>query len=870
MFQLKRFLIAALFIIFLLPCLVHAQIEIAWPNDTDDLIIKAAYIRGTVNGFPFLYYTLDYKHVDDIVYTPIDTFYSAVDDDLLGKWDTHALDEDYYDLRLNVHFSTTYSYAVYTEVHVTPNEGDNFKFIGFSGDYSCIANYCDLDKDGEWEIVYGTSSKLLMLSNDGELEQNLDLGKYSRPVAVGNLDDDGYDDIVAIKHCDSKTDYSGDTLVVFCSGSSSFEYTVTNFSLRSVWEFEQKFNLPIMADIDGDVDNFDEIFFRGKDENYTRYVIKCKVTLDPVTLQHTVNTSYVEGTAFLPLDHDGDGNVSLFVLDGNVIKEYDDDFGLVDTYLPEDYNGNTINSGRTGIFSAYDVCGSELPELIFLAHISTPPDSGYYMWALDDNLDSIWCRYTTIRDTTYVPLDIPATFEKYVCHPVFADIDDDGSLEYFIGSYDRNYGYVYAFDSAGEPYNSQSAEFVRTPFYGSASQPLIADIDGDYNLDVLISSCNSHAGGNPGQRIIAWDRQGNMLDDFPIEVDIVDRRDWMFTPTIFDKDQDGDLDLVLPLRQGIFLMSFEDVWFDKFLTPVSMYRYHRDFDSYGPSYNYDTTVYYCGDVNTDFSLDDNDVDFLYDYIFNSGRTPLPLASGNVNGDGSVNVSDYLYLRNYVFNSGPDLDCAPVTSKSVVKHKQVGIQSSLKDGNTIITLSSPIELGAMELIFENTIRSDLVNLANKGIEIIKTTDSNKIAFIDSDGISNIKNGDYDILEIPGDYYLLSAKAYDQAGWEYPVVFKDFSSSNLPKEFSLGHNYPNPFNPSTSLSYSLPKETHVNISIYNVLGQKVVELVDKTLPAGNHKVVWNGNDSNDKTVSSGVYFAKMKAGDYVESRKMVMMK
>lgn len=88
--------------------------------------------------------------------------------------------------------------------------------------------------------------------------------------------------------------------------------------------------------------------------------------------------------------------------------------------------------------------------------------------------------------------------------------------------------------------------------------------------------------------------------------------------------------------------------------------------------------------------------------------------------------------------------------------------------------------------------------------------------------------------------------------------------------LGSNYPNPFNPNTTLSYSLKERGEVKIDIYNVLGQKVRTLVNGVMNAGTHSVSWNGMDDNRRPVASGVYFYKMQSGTYTNTRKMILMK
>jgi len=96
------------------------------------------------------------------------------------------------------------------------------------------------------------------------------------------------------------------------------------------------------------------------------------------------------------------------------------------------------------------------------------------------------------------------------------------------------------------------------------------------------------------------------------------------------------------------------------------------------------------------------------------------------------------------------------------------------------------------------------------------------------------------------------------------------SGVPAVFSLDQNFPNPFNPSTLIKYSLERKCHVNISVFNILGQRVATLVDQELEAGPHQADWDGNDDGGAHAASGIYFYKMVTDDFVETRKMVLMR
>ncbi|HUU26679.1 MAG TPA: FlgD immunoglobulin-like domain containing protein, partial [archaeon] len=98
------------------------------------------------------------------------------------------------------------------------------------------------------------------------------------------------------------------------------------------------------------------------------------------------------------------------------------------------------------------------------------------------------------------------------------------------------------------------------------------------------------------------------------------------------------------------------------------------------------------------------------------------------------------------------------------------------------------------------------------------------------------------------------------------------AGLPEKFSLSRNVPNPFNPSTSIIYTVPEGpvVQVTLRIYSIRGQLVRTLVDKTCEAGSYNVFWDGTDGAGHHVSSGVYFYRMQAGDFIQTRKMVLLK
>jgi hypothetical protein len=102
-----------------------------------------------------------------------------------------------------------------------------------------------------------------------------------------------------------------------------------------------------------------------------------------------------------------------------------------------------------------------------------------------------------------------------------------------------------------------------------------------------------------------------------------------------------------------------------------------------------------------------------------------------------------------------------------------------------------------------------------------------------------------------------------------VEAEFKASVLPTEFALSQNFPNPFNPSTSFSLSLPEASDYSLRIFNVAGQ-LVKSFDGHAEAGVHEITWHGTNNQGARVASGVYFYRAEANGFAETRKMIMLK
>jgi len=136
-----------------------------------------------------------------------------------------------------------------------------------------------------------------------------------------------------------------------------------------------------------------------------------------------------------------------------------------------------------------------------------------------------------------------------------------------------------------------------------------------------------------------------------------------------------------------------------------------------------------------------------------------------------------------------------------------------------------------------------------------------------GITLADSGKYTIVATDyegndlGEYFLVLLHT--------PTDAADGDRDRMPDVFALEQNHPNPFNPQTTIGFSLPKSSPVTLDVYNILGERVRTLVDADLSAGYHSVIWDGRDAGGEEVGSGVYFYHIRAEQYSATRKMLLI-
>jgi len=150
------------------------------------------------------------------------------------------------------------------------------------------------------------------------------------------------------------------------------------------------------------------------------------------------------------------------------------------------------------------------------------------------------------------------------------------------------------------------------------------------------------------------------------------------------------------------------------------------------------------------------------------------------------------------------------------------------------------------------------------------DGSEIATVD--GASTLTYTDTGVAGGSHSYYVtaLYGSEESEASETVSVELSSGGNETAPAVNGLSSNYPNPFNPTTTISFSVKEDGPVKLEVYNLKGQKVKTLVNDSRKAGNHKVMWEGTDNSNRAVASGFYMYKMSTKNYSSSKKMLLMK
>ncbi len=272
-----------------------------------------------------------------------------------------------------------------------------------------------------------------------------------------------------------------------------------------------------------------------------------------------------------------------------------------------------------------------------------------------------------------------------------------------------------------------------------------------------------------------------------------------------------------------------------------------------------------------------------------------LWAGDCNCDGSVNILDIIKVVNCILYDECEFCEDKVLAKAAgtqgEKAAEVGFLESSAEATTqgvsfAIGLKSSVPAAGLQLELEYEPKDISFEKAKatercKDLTITSNAEGGKMTvLVYSLKGKTIEVGKGSILELPlkvspdllgrVKLHLKEAVLADKDGQPIATKITQSEATPLPREFALSQNYPNPFNPITVIKYQLPKDCKVSLDIYNVLGQRVIRLVNQAQKAGYYTVRWNSKNKIGQEVTSGIYFYRLKAGRFTQVKKMVVLK
>ncbi|MCP4631920.1 MAG: S8 family serine peptidase [candidate division Zixibacteria bacterium] len=403
---------------------------------------------------------------------------------------------------------------------------------------------------------------------------------------------------------------------------------------------------------------------------------------------------------------------------------------------------------------------------------------------------------------------------SYYSTPTLGDLDGDGLDEMIFAAFGD--GHVYAYNGDGSAVSGFPVSSGNL-FYGSAA---VGDIDNDGSLEIVAGSLD----GN----VHAWNHDGSVIGGFPVSIG---SQVWV-SPALGDVGGDSQMEIICGDNGG------------------SLYALNAD-----GSVVSGFPVGLGSTIKSDPALANVDGDSELEIFVGTNGHMLY----GVNGDGSM-VNGFPIDVEYSITSSPVIaDVDGDGSKEILASTVGGNLCGYNvDGSVLRNFPIPT-YGTL------------------------TTSSIAIGDMDADGDLEFAVG---LRQSEGNVVVIDYKdaattdGYDwrmyghdigrSHRWYDTPVSVDEEESGLPLNFELSQNYPNPFNPETRINYSIASSGSVSLTVYNIIGQEVVKLVDTEQSAGRYEVVWDGRSNSGEKISSGIYFYRLNTNDNFAIKKMLLMK
>ena len=733
----------------------------------------------------------------------------------------------------------------------------------------------DIDGDGSTEVIYGEYEGLLHMVDEMGNEQqgfpvDLEDDIWGSP-AVADLEGDGDMEIVI----GSKDEH---LLIINSDGTIQADYNAHQYIMAT----------PALGDIDGDGDL--EVVFGGYSSPGKLFAVNpdgSAVSGFPIELGEKIQ----RGVALA--DFSGDGLVDIVVgTDDEMIHviygdgteapgfpfEADNDFRTAPSVI--DINGEKVilAGSRDDNFYGINSDGSLRFVVETGADVSTSAgfgptlsgvgiffgsDDGYvYGVDLNGNALSGWPQYVE---------------DDVICSPAVVDLDGDGEVE-IVTAVDGPE--LYAFHLDGSFYHHFPMHYGDFPFKGS---PAVVDLDGDGDLEIMIGTARSivsvdvkETSNSEGYWNIyrgdlkrAGYYEGTVTGDMIVEVSHMS--DWNLVGLPVGL-ADTELMSVYPDAIEGTLFSFTDSYLqqDELFSGTG---YWLRFDQEGTNSLTGTPI-------TVLTL--------------SLQSDWNLMSGLSTSMGVSEISDPegIIIPGTIFGFGESYELTDVIEPG----KAYWLRTT-QSGEVILEGSTGSRVKEIPQLQANTIRvkgmtlyfgaevSDklqysLPPLPPEGVFDIRFSDDSRICAEDceidvrhsSEGMEIecgvVDDQEWELVDEWGNVTPCSGIQQIDGGSQRFILQR--SSDMFPLTYSIAPAYPNPFNPETTIRFSLPEVTELTVTIHDILGRQVTELVQGELGPGHHSLRWNGTDASSNPVSAGVYFLQINSVEYTDFMKLILLK
>jgi hypothetical protein len=477
--------------------------------------------------------------------------------------------------------------------------------------------------------------------------------------------------------------------------------------------------------------------------------------------------------------------------------------------------------------------------------------AAYYMDVNDDGEgEFIGLSYKTRLhvlplDNGHIP-EITGYGQDHILDLVAEDFDGDGNMDLA--------GSINGGDSIVILTNTGRGEFFieYIPIIGVSARRLIAvDIEGDNDIDLIVEKAHQQA------LIIMFNDGAGVFEsagDVPLQDNPID-----FVAD--DLDGDGDIDLAYTFGNG----NKDDTIVIMHHTGNGVFEYQMDLaDSL--DYRSLCTADFNGDGEVDLGasywggvavyLNVGSGSFGPGTLYPASPASTYIDTGDFDGDGDIDIVGVDSFRGNVWilsNDGNGVFLGTAAGSLSGWTYDVGVADLDNDGdhdfigscydysqhNAAVMLNDGGSLLPAQCYGGFGLTFVLADLDNDGdIDMASNTKGISILFNQTEIVTDAHDAEITDLPIPGWY--------------------------------LSQNFPNPFNPMTQIEYMIPRRSYVTLHVHNILGQRVVTLVDNLQTAGMHKIQWNGKDAYGHSVSSGIYFYQLSFENVINTKKMIMLK